>query len=131
MAYNEHQKSDEEVNYSLQSLVPSADQVNCLQKKAHTWALSNWAQDADQRTKQFYREGPRGPATWILNQGKTMPKDAIVVSQEGDWTFYVCRAFHEVCHCLIHLGTELTLYGSREVSVSVVLEAHQNKTYIV
>lgn len=54
-----------------------------------------------------------------------MPKDAIVVSQEGDWTFYVCRAFHEVCHCFIHLGTELTLYGSREVSVSVLLEARQ------
>ncbi|KAF9038365.1 carbohydrate-binding module family 12 protein [Hymenopellis radicata] len=75
-AYSEHEKSEEE-------------------KKAQTWALTNWLHDAEQRTNDFHRNGPRGPATWLLNKGKNIPQSAISVGREKEWTLYICRAFHE------------------------------------
>ncbi|KAG7446459.1 carbohydrate-binding module family 12 protein [Guyanagaster necrorhizus] len=75
-AFKEHKKSEEE-------------------KKAQTWALQNWLQDAQTRTEQYRHNGPRGPAEWILNQGKNIPHNAIVVGKEHDWTLYICRAFYD------------------------------------
>ncbi|KAF8891730.1 carbohydrate-binding module family 12 protein [Infundibulicybe gibba] len=76
MAYKQHGKNEEE-------------------KKAQTWALQNWVDDARQRTELFRRDGPRGPATWILNEGKHIPQGALVVGKEKSWTLYICRAFYE------------------------------------
>ncbi|KAK0455390.1 carbohydrate-binding module family 12 protein [Desarmillaria tabescens] len=76
LAFKGHKKSEEE-------------------KKAQTWALQNWLQDAQARTEQYRHNGPRGPAEWILNQGKNIPHNAIVVGREHDWTLYICRAFYE------------------------------------
>lgn len=75
-AYKEHEKSQEE-------------------KKAQTWALSNWLHEGEARTEDYRRNGLRGPAQWILNRGKDIPEQAIVVGQEKDWTLYICRAFHD------------------------------------
>ncbi|KAK0225714.1 carbohydrate-binding module family 12 protein [Armillaria fumosa] len=76
LAFKGHKKSEEE-------------------KKAQTWALQNWLQEAQARTEQYRHNGPRGPAEWILNQGKNIPHNAIVVGREHDWTLYICRAFYE------------------------------------
>ncbi|KAJ7594728.1 carbohydrate-binding module family 12 protein [Mycena floridula] len=75
-AYRHHEKSEEE-------------------KKAQVWALSNWLHEAQQRADDFYRNGLRGPAQWVLTEGKNIPAEAIVVGQEKSWTLYICRAFHE------------------------------------
>lgn len=65
------------------------------EKKAQTWALNNWLTEAEQRTERYKREGPQGPATWILNHGKDIPRNAIVIGPEKHWTLYVCRAYYE------------------------------------
>ncbi|KAF7362069.1 Carbohydrate-binding module family 12 protein [Mycena venus] len=75
-AFKHHEKSEEE-------------------KKAQTWSLQNWVHDAEARTAQYRQYGPSGPATWILNQGKNIPQEAIVVGQEKSWTLYICRAFYD------------------------------------
>ncbi|KAJ7039231.1 carbohydrate-binding module family 12 protein [Mycena alexandri] len=75
-AYQSHAKNEEE-------------------KKAQTWALQNWIQDAKARTEQYRQIGARSPATWILNHGKQIPQGAIAVGREHNWTLYICRAFYE------------------------------------
>jgi hypothetical protein len=75
-AFKEHEKNEEE-------------------KKAQTWALQNWLQEATERTRQFNEKGPRGPATWILNEGKHIPQAAILGGEEKSWKLYICRAFHD------------------------------------
>ncbi|KAI0357544.1 carbohydrate-binding module family 12 protein [Trametes cingulata] len=76
-AFKEHEKSEEE-------------------KKANIWALTNWLQEAEQRTREFYEHGPRGPATWILVEGKNIPTNiAIVGGEEHGQPHYICRGFHE------------------------------------
>ncbi|KAL1748613.1 carbohydrate-binding module family 12 protein [Schizophyllum fasciatum] len=75
-AYKSHEKHDEE-------------------KKAQVWALNNWITEAEQRTERYKREGPSGPATWILNRGKSIPHNAILVGPEHDWNLYICRAYYE------------------------------------
>ncbi|KAJ7072507.1 carbohydrate-binding module family 12 protein [Mycena amicta] len=64
-------------------------------RKAHTWGLQNWIHDAEARTAQYRNYGPRSAATWILNKGKVIPREAIVVGKEHSWTLYICRAFFE------------------------------------
>ncbi|KAJ7928602.1 carbohydrate-binding module family 12 protein [Mycena leptocephala] len=64
------------------------------EKKAQTWALQNWVHDAEARTAQYRQYGARSPATWILNHGKNIPQEAIVVGKEHSWTLYICRAFY-------------------------------------
>jgi len=75
-AFKSHEKNEEE-------------------KKAQTWALQNWVHDAEARTAQYRQNGPRGPATWILNHGNNIPQEAIVVGKEHSWTLYICRAFYD------------------------------------
>ncbi|RDB25307.1 hypothetical protein Hypma_008057 [Hypsizygus marmoreus] len=50
-----------------------------------------WLNDARTRTEHFNRNGPSGPATWVLTQGRNIPQGAIEVS-DG---LYICRAYHE------------------------------------
>ncbi|KAJ6593684.1 carbohydrate-binding module family 12 protein [Mycena capillaripes] len=64
------------------------------EKKAQTWALQNWVHDAEARTAQYRQYGPRSPATWILNHGKNIPQEAILVGKEHSWNLYICRAFY-------------------------------------
>lgn len=75
-AYHAHNKSEE-------------------QKKAQTWGLQNWIQDARARTEVFYREGPKGPTTWVLVEGKNIPDGAITGGEEEGEPQYICRAFFE------------------------------------
>ncbi|KAI8971188.1 carbohydrate-binding module family 12 protein [Trametes punicea] len=76
-AYKEHEKSEEE-------------------KKANIWALQNWLHDAEMRTRDYYQNGPRGPATWVLVEGKDIPTNiAIVGGEEHGQPHYICRGFHE------------------------------------
>ncbi|KAF9071037.1 carbohydrate-binding module family 12 protein [Rhodocollybia butyracea] len=72
--YKHHEKSEED-------------------KKSDTWALQNWLHDAEARQKEYRQNGPRGPAQWILNKGKDIPPNAIVVGPEHDWTLWICRAY--------------------------------------
>ncbi|KAF7298171.1 hypothetical protein HMN09_01038900 [Mycena chlorophos] len=65
-------------------------------QKAHTWALGNWLHDAEARTAEYRNYGPRSPATWILNRGKEIPPEAILVGKEHSWSLFICRAFYEV-----------------------------------
>jgi len=72
-----------------------AHEKNDEEKKAHTWALQNWVQDAKERTQRYHAQGPSGPATWIFNEGKHIPPQSIVVGREKSWTLYICRAYQD------------------------------------
>jgi hypothetical protein len=63
--------------------------------KDNDQAFQDWLGDAQYRTQQFRQFGPTGPATWVLNHGKTIPQGAIVVGPEHSWTLYIARAFHK------------------------------------
>jgi len=55
--------------------------------------FEGWLQKAQARATQFQRDGGRGPATWVLTHGKTMPPGALVVGKEHDWTLYIGRSY--------------------------------------
>jgi hypothetical protein len=76
MAWKHHEKSEEE-------------------KKALTWSLQNWIREAQGRTEQYNRNGCGNGVTWILNQGKNIPRDAIPVGEERGGKLYTCRAFQD------------------------------------
>ncbi|KDQ57662.1 carbohydrate-binding module family 12 protein [Jaapia argillacea MUCL 33604] len=76
MAYKAHEKSEE-------------------QKKAAVWALQAWLKDAQARTEAFHRDGPRGPTTWVLNQGHVIPQGAIQGGEENGKPLFIARAFHD------------------------------------
>lgn len=69
------------------------------------WALQNqWAHKAEQRTRNYYERGLRGPATWILVDGESIPVSiAIVGGEEHGQLHYICRGFHDLsrhsCNC--------------------------------
>ncbi|KAF8800973.1 carbohydrate-binding module family 12 protein [Phlegmacium glaucopus] len=65
------------------------------QGKAEGWAHGNWIQEAKAHTESFYRNGTNEPATWVLTQGQTIPRGAILVGREHSWNLYICRAFHD------------------------------------
>ncbi|KAF5385906.1 hypothetical protein D9615_002392 [Tricholomella constricta] len=54
-----------------------------------------WINEARARTDHFYREGPKGPATWVLVQGKNFPQYAIEVGQERNAPLYICRGYYD------------------------------------
>ena len=81
-------------------------QLTLVKGKARVWARNNWLEEARDRTKAFYNQGPQGPAVWILTQGKTIPNGAIAAGEEHGHKLYSSRAFHEVrllgiCHVLL------------------------------
>ncbi|KAF5389477.1 hypothetical protein D9757_004348 [Collybiopsis confluens] len=58
-----------------------------------TWAVQNWVHDGEARRIEYGKRGPQGPAQWILNRGKDIPANAIVVGPEHDWMLWICRAY--------------------------------------
>ncbi|GLB37266.1 putative protein of unknown function (DUF3421) [Lyophyllum shimeji] len=52
-----------------------------------------WVNEARMRAEQFNRNGPQGPATWLLTQGKDIPRYAIEVGREHSAPLYICRAY--------------------------------------
>ncbi|KAI0769071.1 carbohydrate-binding module family 12 protein [Trametes elegans] len=65
-------------------------------KQSQAWSAQNWLQDAEQRTRDYYQNGPRGPATWLLVHGKDIPTNiAIPGGEEHGERHYICRAFHK------------------------------------
>jgi len=58
-------------------------------------ARAAWINDARARTERYNREGPSGPATWVLTQGNHIPQHALEVGKEGSSALYICRAFHD------------------------------------
>jgi len=76
LAYREHEKNQEE-------------------KKATLWSLQGWLRDAQVRTDEFYRNGPKSPVTWVLNKGKQIPQGAIVGGHERGGDLFIARAFQD------------------------------------
>ncbi|EPQ57168.1 hypothetical protein GLOTRDRAFT_110454 [Gloeophyllum trabeum ATCC 11539] len=74
LAYHGHGKSEE-------------------QKKADLEGLHKWFLAAQARTEEFYRDGPRGPVAWVVNQGHVMPEDAIQGGEEHGKPVYIARAY--------------------------------------
>ncbi|THH30407.1 hypothetical protein EUX98_g3777 [Antrodiella citrinella] len=74
LAYRHHQKSKEE-------------------KQADVWSLQAWLKDAQFRTQKYHQEGPRGPATWLLVQGKNIPQLAIRGGEEVGEPLFIARFF--------------------------------------
>jgi len=54
----------------------------------------NWLRGALIRTEDYYRNGPRGPATWILTEGRDIPNGAFVAGLDRDLErLYVARGY--------------------------------------
>ncbi|KAI0266731.1 carbohydrate-binding module family 12 protein [Gloeopeniophorella convolvens] len=66
-------------------------------KQALTWGLQSWLRDAQARTEEFRRHGPRAPATWLLVEGRDkLPRGAFEVGRDRDGNpIYAARAFFE------------------------------------
>ncbi|KAF8348132.1 carbohydrate-binding module family 12 protein [Amanita rubescens] len=60
--------------------------------KSQEWAQSHWLAEAQDRTNTFRRDGPQGPVTWVLAEGKNIPRGALPVSTDP-YNMYTCRAF--------------------------------------
>ncbi|KAG6813692.1 hypothetical protein H0H92_008540 [Tricholoma furcatifolium] len=52
-----------------------------------------WVNEARARTEQFHREGPTGPTTWLLTQGKNFPQYAIEVGQQRSFPVFISRVY--------------------------------------
>lgn len=37
-----------------------------------------------------------GPVVWILNEGKSIPRDAILGGEENGESIYICRVYYQV-----------------------------------
>jgi len=59
--------------------------------KSQEWAHSQWLTEARAKKDVFFRDGPRGPVTWVLTEGKDIPQGAILVSNDPH-SMYSCRA---------------------------------------
>jgi len=93
------------------------------EQKADAWALSNWIHDAQARAAAYHRDGPRGPYTWVLTNGKNFPQGAIEGGREKNGNvLYIARVFHEggvhVGKAGDHLDKGAVIgYGGKEVEV--------------
>jgi hypothetical protein len=103
-AYKHHQRSSEH-------------------EKAEAWAMSNWLQEARNRTDQFNQRGPTSATTWILASGTNIPQGAIQCGKEksGD-PLYVCRAYYQgglhLGKCGRHLGKGAVIgYDEKEIEL--------------
>lgn len=77
---------------------------------------AQWLRAALARTENFYKKGPREPATWILTVGKDLPPGAFVGGTFGaDQPAYVARGFVDVsfpCRMIIIHPTNVGLQNS-------------------
>jgi len=93
------------------------------EQKAQAWALSNWLQDAQARAQAFRKDGPRGPYTWVLTNGKNFPQGAIEGGREKDGkVLYISRAYWEggvhIGKAGKHLGKGAVIgYAGKEVEL--------------
>jgi hypothetical protein len=69
-------------------------EANKQTQQAAVWDLQTWYRDAQARTNEYYRNGPKGPVTWVLNKGNNIPQYAIQGGNEEDKILYVARSFH-------------------------------------
>ncbi|KAI9509429.1 hypothetical protein F5148DRAFT_1298870 [Russula earlei] len=67
------------------------------EKQSLTWSLQGWLRDAQARTEEFRKHGPRAPTTWVLVEGReNIPSQAIEAGRDKDNNpIYVARAFYE------------------------------------
>jgi hypothetical protein len=92
------------------------------EKKADAWAMSNWHDDAQKRTQQFYNNGPQAPFTWVLTEGDQIPDNAFQGGQDGDGSpLYIARAYYDnglqIGKAGRHLGGAVISYAGKEVQV--------------
>ncbi|KAJ4000040.1 carbohydrate-binding module family 12 protein [Lentinula boryana] len=99
---DDHRKKELEIGGGLLGAIGAAaagyyvykhHEKNEEEKKADSWALQNWLHDAEARLRDYQKNGPRSPAQWILNRGKDIPSNAIVVGPEHDWMLWISRAY--------------------------------------
>ncbi|KAL9711737.1 hypothetical protein Ac2012v2_004809 [Leucoagaricus gongylophorus] len=62
-------------------------------KKEEKEGFEAWASAARAHGNEFHQYGPRGPATWVYNEGKNIPQSAVSTGVEHDWTLYIARAW--------------------------------------
>lgn len=62
-------------------------------KQEERQGFDAWVSAAKARQNDFYANGPKGPATWVYNEGKHIPQGAISTGTEHNWTLYICRAW--------------------------------------
>ena len=60
------------------------------------WSHDNWLNEAKERRDKYLMNGSSQAAIWVLTEGRTIPKGAILVGREHSWNLYICRAFHDV-----------------------------------
>ncbi|KAM5536934.1 hypothetical protein V8D89_009481 [Ganoderma adspersum] len=65
------------------------------EEKRQAWSMEDWLRESEQRTRDYWASGPRGPATWILVEGRNIPDGAIIGGEEHGQYQYICRAWHE------------------------------------
>lgn len=75
-----------------------------FKKEAQARAFETWVGSARARTEEYNRNGPTGPAIWILTHGKKIPQEAIEIGKEQSWSLYTCRAYYEVMLILEMIG---------------------------
>lgn len=65
------------------------------QAKVDEWSHGNWLQEAKNRRENYLRNGSNDAYTWVLTHSQIIPKGAICVGREHDWSLYICRAYHD------------------------------------
>jgi len=67
------------------------------EEQALTWGLQTWLREAQARTEEFRRHGPRAPATWVLVEGReNIPRSALEAGRDRDGNpIYIARAYYE------------------------------------
>jgi hypothetical protein len=66
-------------------------------KEALTWGAQGWAKDAQAKTEEFRKHGPRAAASWTLVEGRDkIPNSALVVGKDKDNNeIFAARVFFE------------------------------------
>lgn len=94
--------------------------------------MQTWLKEAQARTEEYHRNGPRSPVTWILVHGTQIPQYAIQGGDENGQPLFISRAFHEVSiSCLLpavavsldalYLPTYLNTQGSVRASSRAII----------
>jgi len=91
--------------------------------QAQAWGQSNWLSEAQARTQAFRAQGPKGPYTWVLTNGKNIPQGAIEGGREDNGkVLYIARTYYEggihVGKAGSHLGKGAVIgYGDKEIEI--------------
>lgn len=52
--------------------------------------------DSQKRTEKYHKDGPKGPCTWVLANGKNIPEHAIKGGEEAGQPLYIARCYVDV-----------------------------------